>query len=68
MEYQVEKHDMDVLLEGLSLFEYLLKRGNKLPHQIVESMIEHNQDLSGVKVYLECMINDIDNNEKRGIN
>ena len=51
--------DNNVLLEGISLFEYLMKRQDKLPHEIVNTMIEHKQDLSGVKVYLECIIDDI---------
>ena len=51
--------DNNVLLEGISLFEYLIKRQDKLPHEIVINMIEHKQDLSGVKVYLECILDDI---------
>ena len=56
----------NVLLEGLGLFEYLMKRQDKLPHEIVNNMIEHDQDLSGVKKYLECMIDDINNNQRKG--
>ena len=53
--------DNNVLLEGLGLFEHLVKRGNQLPHQIIRNMIKHKQDVSGVKVYLECMLDDINN-------
>ena len=57
----------NVQLKDLELFEYLLKRFNNMPHQALHTMMDKKQDVKNVKVYLECMldeINDYNNEEK----
>ena len=51
-----------VELTGLELFLYLIKHFNDMPHKALVSMIEHNQDVSEVKEYLEAMLIDIKKN------
>ena len=51
-----------VQLEGLELFAHLMGKGS-LPHQALDTMIEHNQKLDTVKLYLKSMIKEIEKQE-----
>ena len=58
-----EKYET-VQLKDLELFSWLIRKDNKLPHEALEVMIEHKQDVSKVKLYLQAMIKHID---KKGL-
>tara|TARA_Y100000310_G_C20286785_1_gene625260 strand:- start:69 stop:242 length:174 start_codon:yes stop_codon:yes gene_type:complete len=51
--------DNNVQLKDLELFEYLMKRFNNMPHEALQTMISKKQDVKNVKVYFECMLDDI---------
>ncbi|MBT6047786.1 MAG: hypothetical protein HOG49_13335, partial [Candidatus Scalindua sp.] len=44
------------------LFIYMINRGSS-PHEALQNMIEHNQELEETRKYLSVMINDIDKSE-----
>ena len=44
----------NVNLKGLDLFDYLLETHK--PHKAIEIMINNNQDLKDVKLYLKAML------------
>ena len=49
-----------VELKDLELFSWLIRKGKELPHEALETMIKHKQDVSMVRLYLETMIKHID--------
>ena len=46
-------------LNDLELFEYLIKRFDNLPHEALHIMMDKKQGLKNVKVYLELMLDEI---------
>ena len=48
-----------VSITDLELFIYMIGRGSQ-PHEALESMIKHNQELKNTRQYLIAMIDDID--------
>jgi hypothetical protein len=51
-----------VAITDLELFIYMINRGTS-PHEALQNMIEHNQELEETRKYLSVMINDIDKSE-----
>ena len=58
--------DYTVQLEGLELFAHLIGKGS-LPHQALDTMIEHNQSLDTVRLYLKSMIKEIEKQENNNV-
>ena len=46
-------------LNDLELFDYLIKRFNNSPHEALHTMIDKKQDLKNVKIYLQCMLDEV---------
>ena len=53
-----------VSITDLELFIYMIGRGSQ-PHEALESMIKHNQELEHTRQYLIAMIDDIDKSEDK---
>jgi len=51
-------------ITDLELFIYMIGRGLK-PHEALENMMEHNQELKHTRQYLIAMIDDIDKHEDK---
>lgn len=50
--------DNNILLKDLMQFSYLLETG-MMPHEAVETMIKHNQELENTCKYLSAIVNAI---------
>ena len=53
-----------ISITDLELFVYMIGRGS-LPHEALENMIKHNQELKRTRQYLSAMIGDIDKSEDK---
>jgi len=53
-----------VSITDLELFIYMIGRGSQ-PHEALQNMIEHNQELKQTRKYLSVMISDIDKSEDK---
>ena len=53
-----------IAITDLELFIYMIGRGSQ-PHEALESMIKHNQELEHTRQYLIAMIDDIDKSEDK---
>ena len=53
-----------IAITDLELFIYMIGRGSK-PHEALENMMEHNQELKHTRQYLIAMIDDIDKHEDK---
>ena len=53
-----------VSITDLELFIYMIGRGSQ-PHEALENMIKHNQELKHTRQYLIAMIDDIDKSEDK---
>ena len=47
----------NVGIEGVEQWLYLIRRFRLTPHEALENMHEHNQDVSSILMYLESMLN-----------
>ena len=55
--------DNTILLKDLMQFSYHLEKG-MMPHEAVEIMIKHNQELKDTRKYLSAMVNAIEAYQK----
>ena len=53
-----------IAITDLELFIYMIGRGTQ-PHEALENMIEHDQELKHTRQYLIAMIDDIDKSEDK---
>ena len=53
-----------IAITDLELFIYMIGRGSK-PHEALENMMGHNQELKYTRQYLIAMIDDIDKHEDK---
>ena len=53
-----------IAITDLELFIYMIGRGTQ-PHEALENMIEHDQELEQTRQYLIAMIDDIDKSEDK---
>ena len=53
-----------IAITDLELFIYMINRGTS-PHEALENMIEHDQELKHTRQYLIAMIDDIDKSEDK---
>jgi len=53
-----------IAITDLELFIYMIGRGTQ-PHEALENMIEHDQELKYTRQYLIAMIDDIDKSEDK---
>ena len=53
-----------IAITDLELFIYMINRGTS-PHEALQNMIEHNQELKHTRQYLIAMIDDIDKSEDK---
>jgi len=53
-----------IAITDLELFIYMIGRGSK-PHEALENMMEHNQELKYTRQYLIAMIDDINKHEDK---
>ena len=53
-----------IAITDLELFIYMIDRGTQ-PHEALENMIEHNQELKRTRQYLNAMIDDINKSEDK---
>jgi hypothetical protein len=53
-----------IAITDLELFIYMIGRGSQ-PHEALENMIEHEQELKHTRQYLIAMIDDIDKSEDK---
>ena len=54
----------NVELKGVGQWLYLIRRFHMMPHEALENMHEHNQDVSSILKYLEAMLNSFTFNSK----
>ena len=54
----------EIAITDLYLFIYMIGRGSQ-PHEALENMIKHNQELKHTRQYLIAMIDDIDKSEDK---
>ena len=54
----------EISITDLELFVYMIGRGSQ-PHEALENMIEHDQELEQTRKYLSVMISDIDKSEDK---
>ena len=53
-----------IAITDLELFIYMIGRGTQ-PHEALENMIKHEQELKHTRQYLIAMIDDIDKSEDK---
>ena len=53
-----------IAITDLELFIYMINRGTS-PHEALQNMIEHEQELKHTRQYLIAMIDDIDKSEDK---
>ena len=53
-----------IAITDLELFIYMINRGTS-PHEALQNMIEHNQELKRTRQYLNAMIDDINKSEDK---
>ena len=53
-----------IAITDLELFVYMIGRGTS-PHEALQNMIEHDQELKHTRQYLIAMIDDIDKSEDK---